>query len=155
MSWLRSEGQRGWTQREVWMSRPSSLRHPRSQAPNPPVILGMPSSRGTGNRTMTPWSVPTQSRPWQMRRLVTHRCFWPAERSTMRSVHPDEGTIEHEHPVRPQVSLYKRDSCGGHSAIGHDACSMWALCVGAQLPGTEGQLASMQRPHTAKQTASQ
>lgn len=29
---------------------------------------------------MTPWSVPTQSRPWQMRRLVTHRCFWPAER---------------------------------------------------------------------------
>lgn len=45
-----------------------------------PVILGMPSSRGTGSRTMTPWSVPTQSRPWQIRRLVTHSCFWPAER---------------------------------------------------------------------------
>lgn len=75
----------------VWAQDSPALPDPRASAagswasPRPapstsPVILGMPSSRGTGSRTMTPWSVPTQSRPWQIRRLVTHRCFWPAER---------------------------------------------------------------------------
>lgn len=40
---------------------------------------------------MTPWSVPTQSRPWQIRRLVTHRCFWPAEREAGMSSTPSLG----------------------------------------------------------------
>lgn len=44
------------------------------------MILGMPSSRGTGSSTMMPWSVPTHSKPWQMSRLVTRTCFCPEER---------------------------------------------------------------------------
>lgn len=43
-----------------------------------PVILGMPSRRGTGSRTMIPRSVPTQSEPWHSRRLVTRTSFCPA-----------------------------------------------------------------------------
>lgn len=64
---------------------------PRLAPGTSPVILGMPSSRGTGSRTMTPWLVPTQSRPWQISRLVTHRCFWPAERGVSMSSTPSLG----------------------------------------------------------------
>lgn len=42
-----------------------------------PVILGMPSSLGTGRVTIMPWAVPTHNKPWQMRRLVTCMLFGP------------------------------------------------------------------------------
>ncbi len=45
-----------------------------------PVILGMPSSLGTGKVTIMPWAVPTHSSPWQISRLVTHTVFWPMKK---------------------------------------------------------------------------
>lgn len=42
-----------------------------------PVILGMPSSLGTGRVMIKPWAVPTHNNPWQIRRLVTRMFFWP------------------------------------------------------------------------------
>ena len=46
-----------------------------------PVILGMPSSLGTGRVTMMPWAVPTHNNPWQISRLVTLMLFWPRKRN--------------------------------------------------------------------------
>lgn len=45
-----------------------------------PVILGMPSSLGTGRVMMMPWAVPTHNKPWQINRLVTLTFFLPEEK---------------------------------------------------------------------------
>lgn len=51
-----------------------------------PVILGMPSSLGTGSVIIKPWAVPTHNSPWQIRRLVTRMLFWPAIQKTLTEI---------------------------------------------------------------------
>lgn len=44
-----------------------------------PVTLGIPCKRGTGSATMMPRLVPTSSKPWHTRRLVTDTRCCPAK----------------------------------------------------------------------------